>query len=322
MRRNFPLVLAVFWVLALWLGVATTVLADGCASATRIQQALREVMLNGSLIDSAVVTIPDKLSRDWRREGIKIRYTIAVDDCGTAGEQTIWLPRVGGPYQFRVQDRAVLPVHPFIAPASHPDGLTSAQISTFNGRTSMMFRIPTGTTRVSVELQTMPYIPSGIALAELGPFAVMLPLQMQSYNEQSGGMTIISLSTGLIGIFAIALWRTRQVDQYIFWFGLMCLIWGVRGYFYASEVVNLPPLVFELINPFTVGLFAISCLQTTQLLLQRSTVKHNRLFVVAATTLVVSYAMSLVTGVGAAFAARCDLALGRRRCALTDESSC
>ncbi len=310
MRFNFPSVLAVFLGLAALLGMATNALANECASATRIEQALREVTLNGSVIDSAVVTIPDKLSRDWRREGIKIRYTIAVDDCGTAGEQTIWLPRVGGPYQFRVQDLAALPVHPFIAADSSATGLTTVQASTFNGRTSMMFRIPPGTTRVSVELQTMPYIPSGIALAELGPFAVMLPLQMQSYNEQSGGMTIISLGTGLIGIFSIVLWRTRQVDRFIFWFGLMCLMWGVRGYFYASEVVKLPPLVFELINPFTVGLFAITCLQTTQLLLQRSTVKHNRFFAVAAATLVTSYAMSLATGMGAASVRAASFAFG------------
>jgi len=43
MRFNFPSVLAVFGGLALWLGAATTALADGCTSASRIQQALREV---------------------------------------------------------------------------------------------------------------------------------------------------------------------------------------------------------------------------------------------------------------------------------------
>jgi len=296
--------------LVLWLGAAATAFADGCASATRIEQALREVTLNGSLVDKAVVAIPDQLSRDWRREGIKIRYTIAVGDCSESGDQTIWLPRVGGPYQFWVQDRAELPVHPFIAGAANSAGLTKSLASTFNGRTSMMFRIPPGTSRVSVELQTMPYIPSGIALAELGPFAVMLPLQMQSYNEQSGGMTIISVGTGLIGIFAILLWRTRQVDRFIFWFGLMCLMWGVRGYFYASEVVNLPPLVFEMINPFTVSMFAITCLQTTQLLLQRTTAKHSRFFVTAAATLVASYAISLMMGFGAAFVRAASFGFG------------
>jgi signal transduction histidine kinase len=301
MRLKFPSVLAVFWGLALWLGAATTAaaasLADGCASATRIEQALREVTLNGSLIDSAVVTIPDKLSRDWRREGIKIRYTIAVDDCGTAGEQTIWLPRVGGPYQFRVQDRAALPVHPFIA-LDAPE-VDSDKAKTFNGRASMLFRIPPATSRVSVEIQTLPYIPSGIPNAERGPFTVMIPLQMRSYNEQSGGMNVISLITGFIGMIAIVLWRARPMDRYILWFGLMCFAWGVRGYISSSDEVWFSPLVFELINPFVLVFFPIGCLQTTLLLLNRSITDKHKKFLIAAGALLASFALSLIAERGA-----------------------
>jgi signal transduction histidine kinase len=294
--------------LALWLGLATGASANVCDSPSRITQALREVTLNGRLIDQSVVNIPDKLANAWRREGIKIRYTLDVDDCDGAAEQTIWLPRVGGPYQFRVQGRPALPVHPFIAPAQADQ--TDGRVRTFNGRTSMMFRIPPGTTRVSVELQTLPYIPAGVALAEHGPFAAMLPLQMHSYNEQSGGMTIVSLITALIGFVAIVLWRTRQIDRFIFWFGLMCLMWGIRGYFYASDEVTLPSLIFEQINPFTVGLFAITCLKTTLLLLNRSTAKYNRFFIISATALVTSYALSLIAGSGAALVRAASFGFG------------
>lgn len=280
--------------LAIGLGVVHAASAKDCDTAVPVTQALREVTLNGELLDQANVSIPDTLASAWRREGIQIRYTLDVSGCASATEQTLWLPRVGGPYQLHVQGRAALPVHPFVDPGGQDPADVLAR--TFNGRTSMLFRIAPGTQHVTVQLQTLPYIPAGIAWAERGPFDSMLTKQMHSYNEQSGGMTVISLTTVLIGLVAIALWRTRRGDRFIFWFGLMCMMWGIRGYFYASDVLTLPPLVFEQINPFTVSLFAITCLQTTLLLLNRSTARYNRMFIIAGTTLVVSYALSLLLG--------------------------
>lgn len=272
--------------------------ASDCDSPKPIIQALRTVTLKGQVIDEARVGLPDKLSGEWRREEIKIRYVLDIDGCrDSSNDQTIWLPRVGGPYQFRVDGRLALPMHPYVAPPKA--GTEDDEPLTFNGRTSMLFRIPPDANQVSIELQTMAYIPSGIPAVQGGPFAAMLPLQMQGYNEQSGGMTIISLITTLIGFVSVLLWRTRRIDRYILWFGLMCLAWGVRGYFYASEVVNLPPLVFEQINPFVVGLFAITCLQTTLLLLNRTSPRQSRYVLVASTVLVASFGLSMALGSGA-----------------------
>lgn len=282
--------------LALWLSGASSAAAKTCDEPNRIPQALRQVTLNGQPIDQATVNIPDKLPNAWWREGIRIRYTLGVGPC--SAEQALWLPRVGGPYQLQVQDQAALPIHPVMELA--PAKSSSGKASTFNGRTSMLFRVPPGAQQVTVQLQTLPYIPAGIAFAEVGPLDKMLTQQLRSYNEQAGGMTIISLITGLIGLLAIVLWRTRKEDRFILWFGLMCALWGVRGYFYASDEVILPPLLFELINPFTVGLFSIACLQTTLLLLNRSTIGYTRFFIVAATVLVAAFALTLGLGYGTA----------------------
>jgi signal transduction histidine kinase len=282
--------------LALWLSGVSSASAKTCDTPNHISMALRQVTLNGQPIDQATVSIPDKLPNAWWREGIHIRYTLDVGPC--SAEQALWLPRVGGPYQLQVQDQAALPIHPVIELAT--TDANAGRPITLNGRTSMLFRIPPGTQQVAVVLQTLPYLPAGIALAQVGPLEDMLTRQMRSYNEQAGGMTIISIITGLIGLLAMALWRTRQEDRFIFWFGLMCAIWGIRGYFYASDEVTLPPLLFEVINPFTVGLFSIACLQTTLLLLNRSTVRYTRFFFVAATVLLTSFALTLGLGYGAA----------------------
>lgn len=287
-----------FYVMALvlWLLTCHSAIGKACDASTPIVQALREVTLHGHLIDRVTVNLPDQLSKSWWREGIKVQYTLNVLLCDGA-EKALWLPRVGAPYQLWIDGSAKLPIHPFIA--SPPENVDTLPARTFNGRTSMLFLVPKGTQQVQVQLQTLPYIPAGIAHAEIGPFEEMLSRQMRSYAEQAGGMTVISFITALIGFLAVVLWRTRQRDKFIFWFGLMCLLWGIRGYFYASDAISVPPLIFELINPFSVGLFAITCLQTT-LLLGRSTARYNRFFTVVAGTLILSYLLILMTGIGVA----------------------
>lgn len=284
-------------VLAAYLCTHRFALASACESSSGIHKAFREVTLNGVSIQRATVSVPDVLDNAWKREGIKVRYTLDVTPCRAVSDQTLWLPRVGAPYQLRIQGRPAVPVHPYIAPAKSGESDEAPYI--FNGRAPMLFRIPPGTYDVEVELLTLPYIPAGIAMAEFGPFADLFPKHIDYFNGHTGGMTVTSLITVVVGCVAIVLWRNRRGDRYIYWFGLMCMVWGLRGYFYANETVDIPALLFEQINPFTVGLFAITCLQTTLLLLDRSTAKHNKGLIIAATTLCVSFALSLGIGKGA-----------------------
>nr|WP_319566190.1 ATP-binding protein [uncultured Rhodoferax sp.] len=291
--------LASFCILALavWLGGTPIASASVCDTPTHITQAQREVTLNGRVIDQATVSIPDKLAIAWRREGIKIRYTLDVGECSKAAEQTLWLPRVGGPYQLSMQGHPTLPIHPFIELTRQEQ--TDLPTLTFNGRSPMLFRIPNGAHQVSVELQTLPYIPTGISRAEHGSFDNLFPKQMQAYSDAAGGMSLVSLVTFVIGIAAIALWRTRKRDLFILWFGYMCLLWGIRGYFYASDLVILPPLLFEQLNPMTVSLFAVACYRTTLLIFDKDTPKARSGLLGIAVFFVTAFSLSLAIGWGA-----------------------
>lgn len=281
------------WVLGLWslLGLAAWPAWSGdCSSITPITQAQRQVWLDDRLHDQGAVTLPDQLQRPWRREGFRARYTLDVRACTTQAGHALWLFRVAAPYRLSIDGVATAPELPRTSGSAG---------SSFNGRTPMLFALPQGAREVSIELLTMPYIPAGVARAEIGPLSALLPLHLSAYNRHSGGMYVVSVVTVLVGLGTVLLWRTRRQDDLIFWFSMMCLTWGVRGLLYAGDGVHLPPLMYEQSNPFTVALFAVACFQTTLLLLNKQTPARHRALMGIGLGFTAAFAFTLAIGHGA-----------------------
>ncbi len=277
--------------LCCWLALTTGLARAGdCSAITPLAHAQRQVWLDGRLQAQDTVSLPDALHRDWRREGFRARYTLDVSACTHQPGQSLWLFRVGAPYALTIDGAAAVPELPRVG---------SATVTAFNGRTPMLFALPQGARTLTIELRTMPFIPAGVARAEIGPMNALLPRHLAAYNQHSGGMYVVSLVTLLVGLGSVLLWRTRRQDNVIFWFSMMCLTWGSRGVMYAGDAVHLPPLLFEQINPFTVSLFAVSCIQTTLLLLGKQTQARHRALMGAGIGFTVTFALTLALGQGA-----------------------
>lgn len=277
--------------LCCWLALTTGLArASDCSAITPLAHAQRQVWLDGRLQAQDTVSLPDALHRDWRREGFRARYTLDVSACTHQPGQSLWLFRVGAPYALTIDGAAAVPELPRVG---------SATVTAFNGRTPMLFALPQGARTLTIELRTMPFIPAGVARAEIGPMNALLPRHLAAYNQHSGGMYVVSLVTLLVGLGSVLLWRTRRQDNVIFWFSMMCLTWGSRGVMYAGDAVHLPPLLFEQINPFTVSLFAVSCIQTTLLLLGKQTQARHRALMGAGIGFTVTFALTLALGQGA-----------------------
>lgn len=275
-----------------WLLVLATgpVWASDCATQSALTQAHRAVWLGGQAVSTGTVALPDRLDRRWRHGSFRGRYTLDVSACTTQAGRGLWLFRIGAPYRLWVDGVAVVPELPRI-------GSTTAGV--LNGRTPMLFSLPQGAREVQIDLVSMPYIPAGVARAEVGPMTVLLPGHLSAYNQHAGGMFIVSVITVLVGLGTVMLWRTRRHDNVIFWFSMMCLTWGIRGTMYAGDAVHLPPLLFEQINPFMVSLFAVSCVQTTLLLLGQQTRARHRTLMGVGLGFTAAFVLTLATGHGA-----------------------
>lgn len=281
------LTLGVWWLLVL---AAPPAWANGCATHIRVTEAHRAVWLGDLAVSAGTVALPDTLDRRWRHESFRARYTLDVRACTVQAGRGLWLFRIGAPYRLSVDGVAVVPELPRIG---------SATAKALNGRTPMLFALPQGAREVQIDLVSMPYIPAGVARAGVGPMTVLLPEQLSAYNQHSGGMYIVSLITVVVGLGTVMLWRTRRHDDVIFWFSMMCLTWGIRGTMYAGDAVHLPILLFEQINPFMVSLFAVSCVQTTLLLLGKQTRTRHRTLMGVGLGFAAAFVLTLSTGHGA-----------------------
>jgi signal transduction histidine kinase len=286
-----------FWQRLVVLGAWVVLMVSGspawavdCTHHFPLAQAEREVWLNDRSVSKGTVALPDTLQRHWREEGFRARYTLDVSPCTQEAGHGLWLYRVGAPYRLSIDGQRAFPELP---------KLEKSTSKALNGRSPMLFALPQGAKEVAIELAAMPYIPSGIARAWEGPMTALLPEQLTEHQYHSGGMFFVSVVTVLVGLATVLLWRTRQQDDVIFWFSMMCLVWGLRGTMYAADIVHLPPLIFEQINPLMVALFAVSCIQTTLLLLKRETPKIHRLLMATGVVFTAAFISTLLAGQGA-----------------------
>ncbi len=227
--------------------------APACTGTQAVAEAQRSVLpADGSPAAAApqTVAVPDHLPLALRSEQLHIHYEIDVSACADVPAAALWIFRAGAPYRVKVAGQAL----PLLSanqrartgpgkPAEDP-----AAESTYNGRIPALFALPAGATRVSIELQTLPYIATGLVQLALGPTHALLPQHTDAVREVVGYADAASGVVLVLGLMAFLLWLPRRSDLNLLWMAAACALWGVRGLIYYDNTVPGRPLIYEQLN--------------------------------------------------------------------------
>lgn len=211
-----------------------------------------------ALAGPASVSLPDKLPLSVRSERQSIAYELAVHPCAHSPSAAIWLFRVGAPYRITADGRplALLSARAMLRAELLAGDLLQARPDVYNGRIPALFALPPGARTVTVELQALPYIPSGLVDVRIGPANLLLPLQASSLEDVVAFADAASGVVLVLGLMALLLWLQRRNDYGLLWLAIACGLWGLRGLAYFSHAVYLHPMAFEQFNPLNVLLAA------------------------------------------------------------------
>jgi signal transduction histidine kinase len=274
LRRTLPFILSgavsLAFLLVFLLAFTTAAWADACGtgapnrSVTSVQ---RHITGGGPGHDGTqTVELPDQLPLALRNERVHISYTIDVSACASEPAAALWLFRLGSPYRISVAGKPLVMLNPraLLSPelAANPLSLTLPGIH--NGRIPALFALPPGAKTVLVELQTQPYLPSGIVRAQLGPTNLLLPVQAEAaevvvaYMEAAAGVLLV------LSLLAWLLWLPRRTDRSLLWLAVAVGLWGMRGVVYFGHKVYVNALLFEQFNSLNV-LLACSALTAAML---------------------------------------------------------
>lgn len=295
-----------------WAICAVAVLAASAAHAAAAPtacdgesvQAARRTIANAppDVAATAAVTLPDHLPVAACGQQQRITYEIDVSECAASAGAAIWLFRVGAPYRVTadgapltlLNSRAMLRAELVIG------GLFPTQPDVYNGRIPALFALVPGTRRVSVELQTLPYIPAGVVAARLGAVNQLLPIQagaleaVVAYADTASGVVLV------LGVLALLLWLQRRPDQGLLWLAIACGLWGLRGLAYFSHAVYLAPLAFEQFNSINVLLTSAALAMSTGHALRSLQQRHATILGIVVATCVIAFLLSGAMQVGAA----------------------
>lgn len=241
---------------------------EACTTAQPIAQARRIVSRAGVVLEDRVVALPDQLPARWRNEQVALRYVVDSSPCTGTTSAAISLYRVGAPYQIRADGVTLVSLlarnrfEPARVPGvARPD--TAATPPVFNGRIPNLFALPATATHVTVDLLTLPYIPSGLIQLHLGPTNALMPLAVLAAENM---VDLADAGAGVILVLALLagmLWLHRRHDRGFLWMSLACLFWSVRALAYYDRNVLLPPLWFEQLNAYNILLTAIALCAAT-----------------------------------------------------------
>lgn len=193
------------------------------------------------------VSVPDRLPLALRSEHLRIRYDLDVSACAQVPAAALWVFRAGAPY--RVQAGGV-PLRLLSANqrARTGPGEAADTDSSYNGRIPALFALPPGTTSVVIELQTLPYIATGLVQLALGPTHALLPQHTGAVRDVVGYADAASGVVLVLGLMALLLWLPRRRDLNLLWLAAACALWGIRGLIYYDNTVPGRPLVYEQLN--------------------------------------------------------------------------
>lgn len=284
-----------------------------CVAATPITQVVRTV---SELAQSTPTRqpVPDNLPMALRGDTVRISYDMDVSACAQAPAVALWVFRAGAPYRVEAQGVPLRLLSASEVATEHP-GETAAgpgwfdrfvpwQLSqgVYNGRLPALFAVPPGTTHIRLTLQTLPYLPSGLVKASVGPINLLLPVQTQAMRQVAGQAGSASGVVLVVGLLTLLLWLPRRHNLSLLWLAIACGLWGVRGLVYYDTAVAGSPLLFELLNPIN-ALLAAATIAAAVLTWMRP-VKRRHLQILAGVTILAlaGFAIARLTGQGAGIA--------------------
>lgn len=289
------------------------------AEVSTVTQARRVVMDTEStqastVVADAMVDLPDLIPVGWRTQRYLLRYTIALGSCGALPGAALSLFRVGAPYQAWVQGVPLLQVtvrgqrYPWMSSSASPDALAKSGAAdaaapiTYNGRMPTLLALPAGARSVDIAFQSLPYMPAGLTVVQVGPTHVLLPHVVDTVNEIVGHADAASGALLVLAAIAMLLWLRRRNDRTLLWLAVASMAWGLRGVFYFGSLVTYPALWFEQLNPLNVLITAVALATSTVYFLGHPTLHQLRVVRGVAIAGFSAFALAAMLGSGAAYA--------------------
>jgi signal transduction histidine kinase len=249
-----------------WRGLLAALLLAGCGGASAVtgcdalidlDSASRTITGAGPAIDGTErVTLPDRVPGAARTERARIRYEIDVSACAAQAAAALWLFRLGAPYRIHAggEPLTLLNARALLSPDAVMGRMPLALAGIHNGRIPALFALPAGARQVTVELQTLPYFPTGLVRAQAGPAQALLPVQARAAEAAVAYVDTASVVLLVICLMALLLWSSRRADLALLWLAVTCGLWGWRGLAYFGHRVYLDPLAFEQFNSLNIVL--------------------------------------------------------------------
>jgi signal transduction histidine kinase len=281
----------------------------GISTLTQARRMVMDGAQANAVVADAQVNLPDVIPMAWRAQRYLLRYTVTLGPCGALPGAALSLFRVGAPYQAWVQGVPLLPVtvrgqrYPWLpSPALSVVVLETATPITYNGRMPTLLALPIGTHSVEIAFQSLPYMPAGLTVVQVGPTHVLLPHVVAMVNEIVGHADAASGVLLVLAIMALLLWLRRRNDRTLLWLAVACAAWGLRGVFYFGALVTYPALWFEQLNPLNVLITALALATSTLYFLGRPTPRQLCVVLSVAVVGLGAFALTAVLGVGAVYA--------------------
>jgi signal transduction histidine kinase len=290
-----------------------------CTTATPITQVMRTVSTAAqspgvALTTSSTQPVPDALPLALRGDTVRITYDIDISVCAQAPAVALWIFRAGAPYRIEAQgvplrllSASETTSEPTTEPTTEPDLLDrfvpwQVAPGVYNGRLPALFAVPAGTTHIRLMLQTLPYLPSGLVKASVGPTNLLLPVQTQAMRQVAGQAGAASGVVLVIGLMALLLWLPRRSNLGLLWLAVACGLWGVRGLIYYDNAVAGSPQLFEMLNPINALLAATTMTAAVLFWMPPVNRRHLHVLVGITTLSLAGFGVAALAGQGAGMA--------------------
>ncbi len=271
---------------------------------TQVQRIVQPAAEGAVAASRQAVPVPDQLPLSLRSERVRITYEIDASACANAPAAALWVFRAGAPYRIEAggvpltllsaNDMAKAPLAQAV-PRGDPDGL-------YNGRIPALFALPPNVRTLRIELQTLPYIPSGVVRLAMGPTNLLLPAHTDSVRSVVGYADAASGVVLVIGLMALLLWLPRWRDLSLLWLAMACGLWGVRGLIYYDNTVPGHPLLYEQLNAINALLAAITIVSAVLHLIRPVNRRHVAVMVAATVLALLAFPLAEMAGRGAVVA--------------------
>lgn len=259
--------------LLLWLLTLVGAVGSATAHAATVSEVRRIVSQHGHILSDQRVRLPDPLEASWRQESVRIVYEWSLPDEPSTAPQALWVFRVGAPYRLSLDGRAAverLPAPPFWSDPSEPPAMG------LNGRSPMLFGVPAGSTKVQLELLSLPYMPVGLVEVRQGPVDELTLLHLGRIDRASLSVRVSKIISSTLGLTALLLWLVRPKTILLLLFAGMCGCIALRDGLYGASRLPFPPTIFEQLNPFLILCFAVAAQAATLQLFAKLTARRQR----------------------------------------------